>query len=113
MKLFRYRSSERIKKSTEFQLVYRRGKKITTEYFVWFFLVDNSPKAAKKLGITVTRAVGKANVRARIKRQVREFFRLNKESLPNGLFVAKARLSASNATKKDLRGDLKKVISRL
>ena len=40
-----------------------------------------------KLGITVSRKVGRANVRNRIKRWVREAFRLNLERLPVGLLL--------------------------
>ena len=37
-----------------------------------------------RLGVTVTKKIGKAVIRNRIKRYVREFFRLNKHYLPQG-----------------------------
>lgn len=60
----------------------------------------------KRLGITVTKSVGNAVQRNRIKRVVREYFRSSLESLPDGLFVIKAKDGASKAENKELLKDL-------
>lgn len=102
--------SERVRNSSEFQSVYRLGRKIVTEYFVLFYAENDE---ITQLGITVTRAVGKAHERNRIKRQVREYFRRNKGSLPKGAYVVKSRSGAAEAENKSLREDLKKGFRRL
>lgn len=94
----------KIHDSVDFQQVYKKGKKFVTAYFIWFFLKDGGEP---RLGITVTKGVGKANERNRIKRQVRETFRQNKEALPTGKIVVKARFKAAGIDNNGLRADLK------
>jgi ribonuclease P protein component len=43
-----------------------------------------NPNEGKRLGITVTKKVGNAVVRNRLKRLIREFFRRNKDLFPAG-----------------------------
>jgi ribonuclease P protein component len=99
--------NEKLHKPSEYQDVYKLGKRRATDFFVVFFSGDQD----QKLGITVTKSVGAAHERNRIKRQVREFFRTNKKAAPNGRLIVKAKDRASGATNALLRGDLKKVLS--
>lgn len=76
MPLFSYTRSERILKRAEFIRLSKTGDKIQSAHFIALIGPGNSKKT--RLGITVTRKVGCAATRNRIKRLVREFFRLNK-----------------------------------
>lgn len=96
---------EKLLDSLEFQRVYRLGRRVFTRGFTLFFL-PNSKKVLRRLGITVTKEIGKANERNRIKRQVREVFRLNKGLLPSGDIVVKALRAAADTENKDLRKSL-------
>ncbi len=71
---------ERIKKRGEFLKIYSEGIKTETEHFKIAVLPNNLK--IRRLGITVSRKVGKAVKRNYIKRCVREYFRLNKEFFP-------------------------------
>ncbi len=55
-------------------LATRQGRRVATRYFI-VFISDRADGGPTRLGITVTRKVGKAVRRNRIKRVVRSWFR--------------------------------------
>lgn len=80
---------ERILKRSDFLRVQRRGLKFHTEHFLIFALKTSS---RTRVGITVSKKVGGAVARNRIKRLLREVYRRHKDLFPAGLdivFVAK------------------------
>ena len=76
---FSFKKEDRILKRSEFLELSRFGRKLQNECFIVFFKPGRLDRP--RLGITVTRKVGKAAQRNRIKRRVREFFRLNRQHL--------------------------------
>ena len=72
----RFRPHDRIRKRSEYQTIYDRGKRIPSTHFVLFVMRNGLGRA--RLGITVTRRVGGAVKRNRAKRLVREIFRRHK-----------------------------------
>jgi ribonuclease P protein component len=67
-----------------------------------------------KVGFIVSRAVGSAVVRNRVKRRLRELMRRRLASLPGGcLLVLRAHPAAARARQADLAADLDLVIGRL
>lgn len=74
-----YPGTYRLRKNWEYKQVKQMGCKFNTPHFV--LLVYESNRNCDRLGITVTRKVGNAVQRNRIKRLVREFFRTNKQNL--------------------------------
>ncbi|MCE2399339.1 ribonuclease P protein component [Candidatus Poribacteria bacterium] len=93
---------ERLKKSWEFQRAYKKGKKCWDTYFVIY--VFRTQFSQPRLGITVSKKVGKSVQRNRVKRLIREAFRMLKlELLPQYDIVvvgrkAACRLSGQQAT---------------
>jgi ribonuclease P protein component len=80
MKKQSFGKEEKILRKKEFSAAYDRGKRLSSANFIVFLNPNQQGKL--RLGITVSKRVGKAVQRNRIKRLLREFFRVNKERLP-------------------------------
>jgi ribonuclease P protein component len=105
---------ERLRKRAQFTAIQGRGKKLHTEHFLVFILPQADSLAPARLGITVTKKVGGAVVRNRIKRLVREVFRRQKTLFPKGLdlvFVAKQ--TAARTELAEVARELEKLCRRL
>jgi ribonuclease P protein component len=85
MKAFSFPKGERLLNRKDFVNLNRSGMRYRTEHFTALYK-ENGLKQTR-LGITVSKRVGNAVKRNRIKRLVREFFRQNKESFLNGYDV--------------------------
>lgn len=82
---------ERLRKNPEFRLVYRRGKSFSTAILVLYIFKNN--KGINRIGISVSKKVGKSVVRSKVKRLIGESARLNKQDLKQGydlVFVARS-----------------------
>jgi ribonuclease P protein component len=102
--------SDRIRKRREFLEIQRKGKRIHLSDLV--VVCRRGPR--KRLGITVTRKVGTAVQRNRIKRLIREVWRRNRELIPSGWeLVLVGKRTAVNATYAGLKQQLKEVSRKL
>lgn len=63
---------------SDFRYVYEQGQLYTDEFFRIFYVHKNMREPGR-LGISVSKKLGKAHVRNRIKRIIRETFRLHPE----------------------------------
>jgi ribonuclease P protein component len=75
-----FTAADRIRKRSEYQRVYDRGRKVSSRNFTLFLLENDFNRP--RLGITVTRRIGGAVQRNRAKRLLREWFRKVREDLP-------------------------------
>jgi ribonuclease P protein component len=90
----RSRSRARITRSGDFDAVYQRGRSAAGRHLVLYAFTrpDATAGAAPRLGLSVSRKVGGAVERNRVKRVLRERFAELAPSLPPGTdFVAIAR----------------------
>ena len=84
----------RVRKSDEYQAIYNEGKKVITPVIIFFLRYTDLPHA--RLGLTVSRKVGKAVIRNQIKRKIREAFRRNKDGLAQIDLIASPRKGAKD-----------------
>jgi len=76
---FTFMKADRILKRREFIALSKSGRRVQNTEFIAYFLPAQHDRS--RLGVTVTKKVGQAVERNRIKRHVREFFRLNRHCL--------------------------------
>jgi ribonuclease P protein component len=90
-----FSKNERIRKRKDYLTIYQQGTRGYSEHFIT--ITKKNPLGVQRLGITVSKKVGNAVKRNRIKRLLREFFRLNKSRLSNSqdiLIMAKKGIPA-------------------
>lgn len=77
--------SESLRKSRDFQKVYRHGISYANRLLVMYIL-DNAIDG-NRLGISVSKKVGNSIVRHRVTRLIRESYRLNERFFQKGLDI--------------------------
>ena len=79
MRFFPFTKADRILKRSDFLGISRCGIKLQNRYFVVLFTSGRFKRT--RLGVTVSKKVGNAVERNRIKRIFREYFRLNRHKI--------------------------------
>ena len=88
----------KLRKNTEFRLVYRRGKSYANKLLVLYVFnnkknINEENELYNKVGISVSKKVGNSVVRSRSKRLIYESYRLNVKDIKTGydfVFVARS-----------------------
>ena len=90
-----------IKKNSDFQIVYKKGKSFANRLLVMYVYRTESDKT--RIGISVSKKVGNSVVRHRVTRLIRESFRLNREQTDSGLdIIVVARMAAADSDYKKI-----------
>jgi ribonuclease P protein component len=109
MGFYSFGKEERIRQRADFLRISKEGTKYQTDHFQ-VSMCPNS-QALRRLGITVGKHVGTAVKRNRLKRLIREFFRLNKGALPaSSDFVITAKEGAAGLNFWQVSEELKGLI---
>ena len=107
-------SAARMRRRTEFSAAIRSGSKVGRPLLVGHLLVRDGVTEQPRIGFTVSRAVGPAVVRNRVKRRLRHLAVGYLQSLPAGsLLVLRANPPAATASQVDLAAELGLVVRSL
>jgi ribonuclease P protein component len=98
-------ASQRLRRKSEFDLVHARGARFGDAYFAVIARANDLPQPRLGLAVSVKTA-GNAVERNRIRRLVRETFRLHQHELPRVDLVVNARPKARGADAAALRSSL-------
>ena len=99
----------RLVRKTEFDAVYRAGKRRSSSHFTVFFRANELPQS--RFGFSIKKALGGAVVRNRIRRRLREMVRCHRLEIPAGWdMVIHPKSSVERAEVAALTGDLLKLL---
>ena len=111
---FAFSAADRLHRRQEFLRIQRLGARLQTDLFV-IYAAQFSESARVRLGVTVSRRLGKAVIRNRVKRRIREAFRTKLRSkLPGGTeLVVIARNPAGRASMDCVAKELNYAVAKL
>ena len=104
----RFCKCDRLRKKRDFDRVRRGGSRVATDAFV----ISIADAPGKRLGIVVGGNVGTAVVRNRLKRVVREYFRVCRDRFPWGDCVVIARPKAARLKNAEMREQLERALAK-
>jgi ribonuclease P protein component len=101
-----------LRASAEFQAVFGEGKRVSGTAFRLHVLLK-AQATQTRLGVTVSKRVDKAAVRRnRLRRQIKEVFRLQRATLQNGDYVVLAKPEAGKLDNAGVRAELLNLFER-
>lgn len=101
----------RLKTTTDFSKVYKKGRSYVSDLFVLYVLLTKSDE--KTFGFSVSKKVGNACMRNSIKRRSSEVIRINLEQIKPGIsMVFIARKNSALASYSEIDRHIKKLLSK-
>ena len=95
--------TQSLKKNFQFGFVYNKGISVANRFLVVYVVKNKKDQTQNRLGITVSKKVGKSVVRSRVTRLIKESYRLSEHRLKKGYdIVVIARVNAKDASYHDI-----------
>ena len=100
-----------VTRNSLFRRLYAKGKAVSSFDIIMYTLPNKS--GGNRLGITVSTKIGKAVVRNRIRRRIKEAYRSVEMNIPNGVnMVIVARSAAKDRTMPQIRENMIKLLKK-
>ena len=105
--------TQSIKKNFQFRFVYNKGKSLANRLLVMYVVKNKKYTDTNRLGISVSKKVGKSVVRSRVTRLIKESYRLSEEDIKQGYdIVVIARVSANGADYREINKALLSLLKK-
>lgn len=101
----------RLKKKKQFAYIYRKGKRITNKFLTLF--VIPSKFNSYKIGYSVSKKIGKATVRNKIKRRLKEIVRTSDFPKNNFNYILMVKEGIENLEFLNLKKQVKDIFSKI
>ena len=101
-------AKNRLKKRKEFAYIYRKGERFNTNNLTLLKIYSKYPTA--RIGFSVSNKIGKAVVRNKIKRQLREIVRPLVPAIKNCNLIFVAKPTITNTTFSELQKEVNQIL---
>lgn len=105
---YNYLKEYRLRDPQDYKDIRKMGCKLHTPHFLIY--TRQNRLAHARLGMTVSKKVGNAVVRNRIKRYIKEYFRVNRLSIGNNDFSVIAKRNAGHLLYEDVSRELAHIV---
>lgn len=107
-----FNNTKGLRKDAEFRKVYKKGKSFANKYLVMYILNNN--EEINRVGFSISKKVGKATIRNRVRRLIKEVYRLESdENIIKGYdIVFIARIASKECTYKDIQKSMKYLMKK-
>jgi len=105
---YRFQPHEHLRKSREFRRVYERRRSVSDRWLIVYACESDLPYS--RVGLSVSRKVGQATQRNRLRRLYREAFRLTRHEIPTGLDLILIPRGSDEPTLEDLKHSLPRLV---
>lgn len=100
----------RLKKKKQFAYIYKKGKRKSNKYLSLFVVESKFP--CFKIGYSVSKKIGKANVRNKVKRRLKEIVRTSNFPKNYCNYVLMAKEGIEGLTFTQLENQVKEIFSK-
>ncbi|MHB8069865.1 MAG: ribonuclease P protein component [Desulfobaccales bacterium] len=104
----RFTKEDRLLRRAEFLRAIAQGRRLHTRHFS--ITLAPAPAGRPRLGLVVTKRMGKAVRRNRVRRLLREFFRLHRDGLPPEDIIIMAKKGAPTLDYHQVQEELSRVL---
>jgi ribonuclease P protein component len=108
---FRFRPSEHLRRPSDFRRVYERRRSASDAWLIVYACENGLPYL--RLGLSVSRKVGAATRRNRLRRLYREAFRLTRHEMPTGFDLVLVPRTPEEPPLKELKQSLPRLVNQV